>query len=152
MEMLYLTTLNTFYLRLYGVTHICKGPFKGNLLPPLGYSFRLEARVLLYASSHIHHTTVFVTPVVEHWLERDIAQWVHYEGSLRLDGCIQILCLSTLVSNSLCSLYPSINLAWPSSTQKPKLPFPESRRHTILVTSGCMKEQTTRVNSEHFIY
>ena len=25
----------------------------------------------------IAHTTVFVTPVVEHWLEREIAQWVH---------------------------------------------------------------------------
>ena len=24
-----------------------------------------------------------VTPVVEHWLERDIAQWVHHEGSIR---------------------------------------------------------------------
>ena len=23
------------------------------------------------------HTTAFVTPVVEHWLEREIAQWVH---------------------------------------------------------------------------
>ena len=26
---------------------------------------------------HIPHTTVFVTPVVVHWLEREIAQWVH---------------------------------------------------------------------------
>ena len=25
----------------------------------------------------IAHTTVFVTPVEEHWLEREIAQWVH---------------------------------------------------------------------------
>ena len=25
----------------------------------------------------IAHTTAFVTPVVEHWLEREIAQWVH---------------------------------------------------------------------------
>ena len=25
----------------------------------------------------IIHTTAFVTPVVEHWLEREIAQWVH---------------------------------------------------------------------------
>ena len=25
----------------------------------------------------ITHTTAFVTPVVEHWLEREIAQWVH---------------------------------------------------------------------------
>ena len=26
---------------------------------------------------------VFVTPVVEHWLEREIAQLVHLEGSIR---------------------------------------------------------------------
>ena len=25
----------------------------------------------------IAHTTAFVTPVVEHWLEREIAQWVY---------------------------------------------------------------------------
>ena len=25
----------------------------------------------------ITHTTAFVTPVVEHWLEREIAQWAH---------------------------------------------------------------------------
>ena len=31
----------------------------------------------------IAHTTAFVTPVVEHWLEREIAQWVHHEGSIR---------------------------------------------------------------------
>ena len=41
---------------------------RGNLL---GYSFRLAARVLLYAPTHrwIAHTAAFVTPVVEHWLE-----------------------------------------------------------------------------------
>ena len=32
----------------------------------------------------IAHTTAFVAPVVEHWLEREIAQWVHpHEGSIR---------------------------------------------------------------------
>ena len=31
----------------------------------------------------ITHTTTFVTPVVEHLLEREIDQWVHHEGSLR---------------------------------------------------------------------
>ena len=25
----------------------------------------------------ITHTTAFVTPVVKHWLEQEIAQWVH---------------------------------------------------------------------------
>ena len=24
-----------------------------------------------------------VTPIMEHWLEREIAQWVHQEGSIR---------------------------------------------------------------------
>ena len=30
-----------------------------------------------HATDRIAHTTAFVTPVVEHWLEREIAQWVH---------------------------------------------------------------------------
>ena len=43
----------------------------------MGYCFRLAARVLLYASSDQTHTTAFVTPVVQHWLEREIAQRIH---------------------------------------------------------------------------
>ena len=45
----------------------------------IGYSFQLAARVLLYASSQRQDNTYhgLVTPVVEHWLEREIAQWVH---------------------------------------------------------------------------
>ena len=50
----------------------------------IGYSFLLTARVLLYAPSYrqdstyrIAHTMAFVTPVVEHWPKREIAQWVH---------------------------------------------------------------------------
>ena len=30
-----------------------------------------------HPTDKITHTTAFVTPVVEHWLEREIAQWVH---------------------------------------------------------------------------
>ena len=29
-----------------------------------------------HPTDRISHTTAFVTPVVEHWLEREIAQWV----------------------------------------------------------------------------
>ena len=61
---------------------------KENRSRHIGYSFRLAARVLLYAPSHhidrIAHTTAFVTPVVEHWLEREIAQWnPPHKGSIR---------------------------------------------------------------------
>ena len=50
----------------------------------MGYFFYLAARVLLYAIHRIIHTTTFVTPVVEHQLELEIAQCVHHEGSIRL--------------------------------------------------------------------
>ena len=30
-----------------------------------------------YPTDRIAHTTTFVTPVVEHWLERETAQWVN---------------------------------------------------------------------------
>ena len=30
-----------------------------------------------HPTDRIAHTTIFVKPVVEHWLEREIAQWVH---------------------------------------------------------------------------
>ena len=29
-----------------------------------------------HPTDRITHTTAFVTPLVEHWLEREIAQWV----------------------------------------------------------------------------
>ena len=45
----------------------------------MSYSFQLAARILLYA----YLTDRIVTPVVEHWLEREIAQWVHHKGSVR---------------------------------------------------------------------
>ena len=30
-----------------------------------------------HPTDRITHTTAFITPVVEHWLEREIPQWVH---------------------------------------------------------------------------
>ena len=36
-----------------------------------------------HSTDRISHTTAFVIPVMEHWLEQEIAQWVHHEGSIR---------------------------------------------------------------------
>ena len=36
-----------------------------------------------HPTDRITHTTAFVTPIVEHWLEREIAQWVHRNMSER---------------------------------------------------------------------
>ena len=53
----------------------------------MGSSFRLAARFFYmhHPTDRITHTTVFVIPVVQHWLENEIAQWVgiHHEGSIR---------------------------------------------------------------------
>ena len=82
-NVLFNDALNTVYLRLYGVRHMVKDHSdseKGNPLPPHTILFRLTARVLLYIyhpTDKIAHTTAFVTPVMEHWLEREIAQWAH---------------------------------------------------------------------------
>ena len=43
---------------------------RGNPLWPHGLLFPIN-------TDRIAHTMAFVTPVVDHWLEQEIAQWVH---------------------------------------------------------------------------
>ena len=52
---------------------------RGNLLPPHGLLFLINRKgsFMHHPTDRIAHTTPFVTPVVEHWLEREISQWVH---------------------------------------------------------------------------
>ena len=74
--------LNTFYVRLYGIIHMVKDHSEcegGNLLLPHGLLFPISKGLFYmhHPTDRITHTTAFVTPVVEHWLEQDIAQWVH---------------------------------------------------------------------------
>ena len=89
-EMFYLTTHSThMYLRIYSVGHMVKDHSdseRGNRQPPLhGRLFLTSSKGTLYIPSHkrIPYTSAFVTPVVEYWLEREIAQLVHHEGSIR---------------------------------------------------------------------
>ena len=81
-EIFYLTTHSTHFIYGYMASDIWLRTIlivrEETRCRHIGYSFRLAARVLLYAPSHrIAHTTAFVTPVVGHWLEREIAPWVH---------------------------------------------------------------------------
>ena len=79
-EIFYLTTHSTHFIYGYMASDIWLRIIlivrKETRCRHIGYSFRLPARVL-YSTDRIAHTTAFVTPVVEHWLEREIAQWVH---------------------------------------------------------------------------
>ena len=54
---------------------------RGNPLPPHGLLFPNNSKgsfiCTIPQTDSIAHTTAFVTPVMEHWLELEIAQWVH---------------------------------------------------------------------------
>ena len=81
-NVLFNDTLNTFYLRLYGVRHMVKDHSDSERKPAAATWATLfdEQQGFFYMhhpTDRIAHTTAFVTPVVEHWLEREIAQWVH---------------------------------------------------------------------------
>ena len=82
-NILFNDALNTFYLRLYGVGHMVKDHSyseRGNSLPPHRLLFPISSKgsfICTIPTYKIIHTTAFVTPVVEHWLEREIAQLVH---------------------------------------------------------------------------
>ena len=54
-------------------------------LPPheLLFPISIKDSFICTIPDRITHTTAFVTPVVEHWLEREIVQWVNNEGSIR---------------------------------------------------------------------
>ena len=79
-NVLFNDALNTFYLQLYDVRQMVKDHSdseKGNPLPPHRLLLSINRKGYFISTDRITHTTAFVTPVVEHWLEREIAQWVH---------------------------------------------------------------------------
>ena len=81
--MFYLTTHSThFILRLYGVKDHSDSE-RRNPLPPHGLLFPINSKGSFYMhhpTDRIAHTTAFVAVVVEHWLEREIAIWVHHDS------------------------------------------------------------------------
>ena len=95
-RVLFNDTLNTFCLWLYGVRLMVNDYSDSErerketcCCHYMGYSFQLAARNLLYAPFHRQNSTyhiAFVISVVEHWMEREPAQWVHQEGSTHR-GC-----------------------------------------------------------------
>ena len=52
---------------------------KGNPLPPHELLLPISSKgsFICIIPDRIIHTTAFVTQVVEHWLEGEIARWVH---------------------------------------------------------------------------
>ena len=80
-NVLFNDALNKFYLRLYGVRHMVKDHSdseRGNPLPIHGLVFPISSKgsfICTFPQTGKHIPRPFFTPVMEHWLEREIAQW-----------------------------------------------------------------------------
>ena len=61
-----------------------------------------------HPTDRITHTTAFVTPVVEHWLEREIAQWVMSERSTSELRPVPFLKNEELLLSVLTLHFPSV--------------------------------------------
>ena len=70
--MFYLTTHSTHFI--YG--YMASDNERGNPLPKHGLLFPISSKGSFICIIHdrIAHTMAFVTPVAEHWLEREVAQ------------------------------------------------------------------------------
>ena len=74
-SILFNDAFNTFYLQLYDIRHMVKNHSdseRGNLLPPHRLHFPISSNssfICIIPQREITHTTAFVTPVAEHWLE-----------------------------------------------------------------------------------
>ena len=124
-NVLFNDTLNTFYLRLYCVNNVVKhhsDSERGNPLPPHRLLFPINSKgsFICTIRDRIAHTTAFVTPVVEHWLEREIAQWVfpmkdrsddpsHHEQTLLPQSYISLL---YIMMHSISDVWFTIKLVW----------------------------------------
>ena len=65
---------------------VCKGPFRQQERKPAATTTSDQQQGIFYThhpTDRISHTMTFVTPVVEHRLEREIAHWVHHEGLIQ---------------------------------------------------------------------
>ena len=90
-NVLFNDALNTFYLWLYCVGHIemdYGDSQKRNLLmlPIHELFFSISQKGSFYIhnpTNKIAYIMFFVIPVMEHWLEQEIAQCVNHEGSIQ---------------------------------------------------------------------
>ena len=65
------------------LSDIGKGIFKkGNYLWATLFNYHQNIFYMHYPSDKNAHTMAFVITFMEHWLEQEIAQWVHHERSI----------------------------------------------------------------------
>ena len=80
-EMLYLMMHSTYFIYSYMVKDIIMA--KDHSDSKSGNPITSKGSFIYIILQRITHTMAFGTPVMEHWLEQEIAQWVHHEGLIQ---------------------------------------------------------------------
>ena len=112
-DIFYLTTHSKHFIYGYMESHIWYRTTeiaRGNPLPhhmPL-FLICSKGSFICIIPDRILHTTAFVKPVVEHWLEREIVQWVHPMKDRSNDPSHHE---QTLLPRSYISLLPRVSQA-----------------------------------------
>ena len=68
-NVLFNDTLNTFYLRFYGVRHMANDHSDSEKGNPLLFTINSKGSFICTIPDRIVDNMAFVTPVAEHWLE-----------------------------------------------------------------------------------
>ena len=78
-----------------------------------------------HPTDRVTHTTAFATPVVEHWLEWEIAQWVHSTKDRSVTYHTMSECsyhratsCSCTHTKGRCTVFSFLNQQWPPSNKK----------------------------------
>ena len=142
-NVLFNDALNTFYLRLYGVGHMVKDhqiAREETRCRHMGYSFRLAARVLLYASSHRQDNTYHGLCYTSRGAPagtRNSSMGPAHEGSIRRP------------------------IALPDDTMTPKvvdrhavrgMTFPTTSKDTRATISTWLEKAETHLRTKQYVY
>ena len=116
MYVLFISTINTFYLWLYGIKHMVKDHSNGKEethCPHMGYSFRLSTMVLLYTSYRQYNTWPSLLPLMRFQLFLCVCVCVIESGRITLLFLFLCVCVCvcvcyrewayySIILNSLC--------------------------------------------------
>ena len=119
-KVLFNDALNTFYLRLYDVGHVVEDHSeseRGNLLPPHGLLFPISSKgsFIHHPTDRIAHTTVFVTPVVEHPM-KDRSDDPSHHNAAEIHACGEMPNIKLKGQNR--TVHPGTAKAFPASAPR----------------------------------
>ena len=144
--MFYLTTLNTFYLRLYGVTHMVKDNSdskRGNLLPPHGLLFPISSYgsfIGIISQPLLHHAqkVLYLFLLLCTYLLNIMVSTTQTLAQIKPQEFIGHIKQHHMATQFLTYITNSISRLCKMLYQKLATPRPSTQQHAIWWTTTCI--------------